>query len=101
MGPLHRLTSLFNTSAIDVNENLKNMGVSSKKYKFSSDLDIFVNESEKIKSKAYIWTSVRFPKRKKGKIHLNTHRIILIFKKSLVLEFKKKFKISNQHEAQF
>lgn len=59
MGPLHRLVSFFNDSGLDLN----NMGVKGRKYKFSSDLDIFAKESERIKSKAYIWASIRLPKK--------------------------------------
>lgn len=72
MGPLHRLASLFNTSVIDANHNYKTMGVKGKKHtKFASDLDIFARESERIKNKTYIWTSIRLPKKNnKGNIFI-------------------------------
>lgn len=69
MGPLHKLASLFNSSAVDVNENMKNKAMSvgvDKTFRFASDLDIF-RDSERIKGKAYIWTSVRLPKKRRGK----------------------------------
>lgn len=64
MGPLHRITSLFNASSLDLNNN---SGLSEKKKQsFSSDLNIFARESEKIKTKAHIWTSMRLTRKSKG-----------------------------------
>lgn len=39
------------------------MGVKGKKHKFTSDVDIFTKESENFKSKAYIWTAIKLPKK--------------------------------------
>lgn len=41
------------------------MGVKGKKHKFvTSDVDIFTKETETFKSKAYIWTAIKLPKKK-------------------------------------
>ncbi|CAG9819043.1 unnamed protein product [Phaedon cochleariae] len=63
MGPLHRLSSFFSASVVDVNNN--RMGVKGKKKnKFASDIDIFGGEG--IKTKTYIWATLRTPKKNKG-----------------------------------
>ncbi|XP_017775385.1 PREDICTED: CAP-Gly domain-containing linker protein 1-like isoform X2 [Nicrophorus vespilloides] len=45
------------------------MGVKGKKHKFSaSDLDIFAKDTERIKNKTYIWTSIKLPNKKNKEI---------------------------------
>lgn len=63
MGPLHRITSLFNTSALDLNNNGA-FGDNKKKKCFNSDLNIF-KDGERIKAKA-LWTSMRLSRKNKG-----------------------------------
>jgi hypothetical protein len=65
MGPLYRLSSLFSTSVVDVNNNPK-MGFKGKKNKFNSDMDIFAKEAERIKTKTYMWASIRIPRKNRG-----------------------------------
>lgn len=65
MGPLHRITSLFNTSALDLNNNGA-LGDNKKKQCFNSDLNIFRRDGDKIKAKA-LWTSMRLSRKNKGK----------------------------------
>lgn len=72
MGPLNRFFSFFDV--VDLNRRSKTMGVKGKKHKFASDLDIFAKETERIKSKAYIWTSIKLPK----KIHKGSNFFFLI-----------------------
>lgn len=41
------------------------MGVKGKKHKFStSELDLFAKETDRIKNKTYIWTSIKLPSKK-------------------------------------
>lgn len=62
MGPFHKLTSFFSASVIDINNN--KMGVRGKTGKFPSDMDIFA--TERIKTKTYVWATLKIPKKKKG-----------------------------------
>ncbi|RZB94433.1 SMC N domain containing protein [Asbolus verrucosus] len=41
------------------------MGFKGKKNKFSSEMDIFAKEAERIKTKTYMWASIRIPKKSK------------------------------------
>ncbi|KAK9879875.1 hypothetical protein WA026_008377 [Henosepilachna vigintioctopunctata] len=67
MGPLRRFSSFFSASVVDVNNNSSNMGAKGKKNKFSSDLDIFTKDAERLKGKSQLWTSLKTQKNKKGK----------------------------------
>lgn len=66
MGPLHRITSLFNASALDLNNNCA-FSEHRRKQCYSSDLNIFAKEGERIKTKAHLWTSMRLSRKNKGK----------------------------------
>lgn len=43
------------------------MGVKGKKHKFTSDVDIFAKDADNFKSKAYIWTAIKLPKKQSSK----------------------------------
>nr|CAH7737052.1 unnamed protein product [Callosobruchus chinensis] len=61
MGPLHRLSSIFSASVIDVNNN--EMGVKARKGRFASEIDIF--SAEKNRNRTHVWTSLKRPKKNK------------------------------------
>lgn len=69
MGPLQRLASFIAAanSECDLNNNNTNksaeMGFKGKKCKFGSEMDVF-RENERIKTKAYLWASMRLTSKK-------------------------------------
>ncbi|KAF7268876.1 hypothetical protein GWI33_018044 [Rhynchophorus ferrugineus] len=69
MGPLHKLQSFFSASVVDINNNSSagaKMGFKGKtKRHFGSEIDFFV-QGERIKTKTYVWSSIKTPKRSKG-----------------------------------
>ena len=68
MGPFHKLQSFFSASVVDVNNNSSGgkMGFKGKnKRHFSSEIDVFA-QGDRIKTKTYVWSTLKAPKRSKG-----------------------------------
>ena len=83
MGPFHKLQSFFSASEVDVNNNSDNkMGFKGKnKRHFSSEIDFF-SQGDGIKTKSYMWSSLKVTKRSKGKycnLYLILSTIIIHF----------------------